>query len=150
MVWEPYFEGGLGHNIYKGEAKWENAELNKENIGAKLKQVQQHIHDWPSLYQRKNHTDEPIAVEYILGQLDGIVDIIGYYLSQLPYANDHNISNFNREGGQKFDKKESLKLFKKGDNLPRYKLFYFCSSNNLQWMIDKPFFKNSIHSKISE
>ena len=97
------FWGGLGHIIYRGEAKWENAELNKETLGAKLKQVQQHIHDWPSLYQRRNHTDEPISGESILGQLDGIVDIIGYYLSQLPYANYHNISNFNKEGGQSFD-----------------------------------------------
>ena len=93
----------MGHNICKSEAKWEHAELNKENLGAKLKQVQQHIHDWPSSYQKRNHNDEPIAGESILGQLDVVVDIIGYYLSQLQYGNDHNISNFNREGGQKFD-----------------------------------------------
>ena len=83
--------------------KWENAELNKENIGAKLKQVQKNIHDFPSSYQRRKHSDKPRAGEYILGQLDGVVDTIGYYLSQLKYTNDHNISNFNREVGQKFD-----------------------------------------------
>ena len=102
-VWEPYFKGGLGHNICQGEAKWENAELNKDILGAKLKQVKKHIHDWPSSYQRRNHTDEPIAGESILGQLDGVADIIGYYLIQLQYANDHNKYNFNIEGGQKFD-----------------------------------------------
>ena len=59
------------------------AELNKEIIGAKLKQVQQHIHDWPNPYQRRSHTDKPRAGEEILGKLDGVVDIIGYYLSQM-------------------------------------------------------------------
>ena len=67
-----------------------------EDLGAKLKQVQQHIHDWLSYYQRRNHTHEPRAGESILGKLDGVVDIIGYYLIQLKYANDHNIYNFNR------------------------------------------------------
>ena len=89
----------MGHNIYKGESKWVNAELNKEYLGAKFKQVQQYIHDWPSSYQRRNHTDEPISEESILRKLDGVVDLVYYYLSQLQYANYHNISNLNREGG---------------------------------------------------
>ena len=66
------------------------AELNKEIIGAKLKQVQQHIHDCSSSYQKRNHPDEPRSGEAILGELDGVVDIIGHYLSQLYDADDRS------------------------------------------------------------
>ena len=70
--------------------------MNKEVLVAKLKQVQHHIHHWPSSYQRRDHTYEPRTVEYILGELDGVVDIIGYYLSHLHDANYRNKTNFNR------------------------------------------------------
>ena len=70
--------------------------MNKGVLGAKLKQVQQHIHHWPSSYQRRDHTYEPRSVESILGELDGVVNIIGYYLIQLHDANDRNKTNFNR------------------------------------------------------
>ena len=59
------------------------AELNKEIIGAKLKQVQQHIHDWSSFYQRRNHTNDPVAGKVILGKLYGVFGIIGYCFSQI-------------------------------------------------------------------
>ena len=71
-------------------------EPNKYILGAKSKQVQQHNHDWPSLYQGWNHPDEPIVEEAILGELDGVVDIIVYYLSQLHDADDRKKTNFNR------------------------------------------------------
>ena len=77
--------------------------MNKEVLGAKLKQVQQHIHHWPSSYERREHNYEPIAVESIIGKLDGVVDIIGYYLSQLHDDNDCNKTNFYRYIEGKFN-----------------------------------------------
>ena len=82
-------------------------ELNKEIIGAKLNQVQHHIHDWLVSYQRRNHADEPISGETILGELYGVVGIIGYYLSHLHNANNRNKNNFNRESGGNFDSNKS-------------------------------------------
>ena len=71
-------------------------EMNKEVLGAKLKQVQEHIHHWSSSYERRDHNYEPIAVESIIGKLDGVVDIIDCYLSQLHDYDNHNKTNFNR------------------------------------------------------
>ena len=82
-------------------------ELNKEILGAKLNQVQQHIHDWLGSYQKRNHTDEPISREAILGELYGVVGIIGYYLSHLHNANNRNKNNCNRESGGKFNLNKS-------------------------------------------
>ena len=88
---------GVQDAIFKKVKQSEkNVELNKEVIGAKLEQVQQHIHYWPSFYQRRNHSDERRAGEDISDHLYDVVNIIGYYLSQLQYANDHNKTNFNR------------------------------------------------------
>ena len=42
---------GVWHTIFaKVKRSGKNVELNKEVLGANLKQVQQHIHHWPSLY----------------------------------------------------------------------------------------------------
>ena len=73
-----------------------NVELDKDVLGASLKQFQQHNHDWPSLQWRRNHPDEPKSGEAILGELYSVVDIIGHYLSQLHDSNDRNKNNFNR------------------------------------------------------
>ena len=82
-------------------------ELNKENLGAKLNQVQQHIHDWLVSYQRRNHADEPRSGGAILGELYGVVGIIGYYLSHLHDANNRTKTDFNRESGGNFDSNKS-------------------------------------------
>ena len=80
-----------------------NTELNKDILGTKLNQVQQHIHDWPSSYQRRKQPGEKRARESILGKLDGVVYIIGYYLSQLHGSNNRNKTNFNMESGGNFN-----------------------------------------------
>ena len=74
-----------------------NVELNKEVLGAELKQVEQHIYYWSSSYQRRNHRDEPRVGEDILDNLYGVVNVTGYYLSHLQYSNDRNKTNFKRE-----------------------------------------------------
>ena len=87
---------------------------NKAEPNIKLKQVKQHIHDWPSSYQRRNHPYEPRPGEAIIGELDGVVDIIGYYLSQLHDTDNRKKKpKFNWESGGKFDKKQ-LQFFQKG------------------------------------
>ena len=102
-------------NICKGEVKWKNPELNEDILSAKLKQVQDHIHNWPSPYQRRNHPDEPRAGEAILGELDGVIYIIRYYLSQLHDVNNCNKTNFNTESGGNFDSnKSNFTFFPKG------------------------------------
>ena len=94
-------------------------ESNKEILSAKLKQIQQHIHDWPSLNKKRNHPDELRSGEAILGELDGVVNIIGYYLSQLYDANDCSKTYFDRESGAKFgSNKINFKLLKKIKILP--------------------------------
>ena len=115
-----------------------------------MKQVQQHIHDWTISYQRRNHTDEPIPGESILGELDGVVYIIDYYLSQLQDVNDHKKTNFNREGGQNFDKKETSFFFKKSENMPRYELVYFSVQIIRNELLINHCVFDAIHSKISE
>ena len=64
--------------------------LNKKILSDKLNQFQQHIYYCSSSYKKRNHPDEPRSGEAILGELDGVVDIIGHYLSQLYDADDRS------------------------------------------------------------
>ena len=110
---------GIWVAIFAKAKRSRKAELNKEILSAKLKQVQQHIHDWPSLYLKRNHPDELISGEAILGELDGVVDIIGYYLSQVYDANDRSKTYFNRESGGNFgSNKINFKTAQKVENMP--------------------------------
>ena len=106
---------GVWGAIFEKVKRSRKSELNKEILRANWKQVQQHIHDWPSLYQKRNHTDKLISGEAILGELDGAVNIIGYYLSQLYDANDSSKKYFDRVSGGKFGlKKINFKTAQKG------------------------------------
>ena len=44
---------GIWGTIFAKMKRNRKAELNKDIISAKLKQVQQHIHDWPSSYKKR-------------------------------------------------------------------------------------------------
>ena len=46
----PILRGVRAAIFAKVKQSGKNVELNKEVLGANLKQVQQHIHQWPSLY----------------------------------------------------------------------------------------------------
>ena len=131
-IWDEIFA-----KVKRNEKK---AELNKVILGAKLKHVKQNIHDWPSSYQMRNHPDEPISGEAILGGLDGVADIIIYFLSHLHDYYDRNKTKCNRESGKNFDSnKSNFNFFKKGENPTHYELVYFCNSNDMQCTITKPF-----------
>ena len=79
---------GIRGAIFAKMKRSRKGESNKEILSAKLKQIQQHIHDWPSMNKKRNHPNELRSGEDILGELDGVVNIIGYYLSQMYDAND--------------------------------------------------------------
>ena len=51
----PILRGGWDTIFAKVKRSGKKVEPNKRILGTELKQVQQHIRDWMSLYQRKDH-----------------------------------------------------------------------------------------------
>ena len=96
-----------------------NAGLNEDILDAKLNQVQQHIHDYLSSYQSRNHINNRRAGEVVLGELDVVDDIIGYYLSQTHDVDDcKELTLIGKVEESFIQTKTSSYNFKKSENLP--------------------------------